>query len=317
MNRIITAVVLLFVLVLVIRASAFTVWEGQQVIVTQFGKPLRVVTEPGLGFRVPFIQKVNVLEKRLIPWDGAPENMTTKDKKTIFVDHWARWRIVDPQKFFVDVNTVQGGQRILDGLVDSAVRDVVARYNLIECVRNSNDPLQYGEDTLREEEASERTQEHIIAGRIKLEEEMLRTINAQDPVSEYGLEITGIHIKRINYIENVRERVYERMKSERMRIASLLESEAEEERNRILGNTRKELDEIEGDMEQKSAAIRGQADAVVINTYAEALSQDPEFFTFLRRLEAYKATLGAKSRLILSTDNELLDLLKGPDSPRP
>jgi len=312
MIRILAVIVLAFLALIAVRSTAFTVREGQQVIVTQFGRPQRVVTEPGLAFRVPFVQKVNVLEKRLIPWDGAPENMTTKDKKTIFIDFWARWRIVDPQKYFVDVNTIRDGQRILDGLVDSAVRDVVARYNLIECVRSTNEPLQYAEDTLRDEEASERKQEGIIAGRARLEQEMLTVVNAQDPVSEYGLQILGIHIKRVNYIENVRERVYERMKSERMRIASLLESEAEEERNRILGNTRKELDEIEGEREQKSAEIRGSADAEVIKIFADALSKDTKFFEFLRRLEVYKATLGAKSRLILSTDNELLELLKGP-----
>jgi membrane protease subunit HflC len=308
-RMIITVIVVVVLAVILIQSSLFTVNQWEQVIITQFGRPQRVVTEPGLAVRTPFIQKVHRLEKRLIPWDGDPENMTTKDKKTIFVDFWARWRIVDPQKFFVDVKSVRGGQMILDGLIDSAVRDVVARYNLIECVRSTNEPLEYADETLLE--GGERKQERIVAGRDMLEEEMLASVNKQDLRAEYGIEVSGVHIKRVNYIESVRNDVYERMKSERMRIAQLLQSEAQEERNRILGNTRKELDEIEGEMQQRSAEIRGAADAEVINIYAGALSRDPEFFEFLRRLDAYKQTFGPTSRLILSTDNDLLELLKG------
>ena len=155
----------------------------------------------------------------------------------------------------------------------------------------------------------ERLQERITVGRGKLEEAMLDAVNAGELQQKYGMEVTHVHIKRVNYIANVRERVYERMISERTRIAKLFESEAEEEQNRILGNTRKELDEIEGDMEQKSAEIRGEADAIVIKIYADAISQDLEFFGFLRRLEAYKKTLKPGTRLILSTDNDFLRLL--------
>ncbi len=310
MKRVLITVIVIVVLaVILIQASVFTVNEWEQVIITQFGRPQRVVTEPGLAVRTPFIQKVHRIEKRLIPWDGDPENMTTKDKKTIFVDFWARWRIVDPQKFFVDVKTIRGGQMILDGLVDSAVRDVVARYNLIECVRSTNEPLEYADETLLE--GGEREQEQIVAGRATLEEQMLVSVNEQDLRTEYGIEVSGVHIKRVNYIESVRKDVYERMKSERDRIAQLLNSEAQEEYNRIMGNTRKELDEIQGEMEQRSAEIRGAADAEVINIYADALSRDPEFFEFLRRLDAYKQTFGPTSRLILSTDSDLLELLKG------
>jgi len=305
--------VVVIVAAILIDASVFTVNEREQVIITQFGKPKRAVTEPGLAFRTPFLEKVDRLEKRLLPWDGDPENMPTKDKKRIFIDVWARWKIVDPMQFFRRVRTTRGGQDILDQLVDSAVRDVVGRYHLIECVRTSNDPLEYEDQTLTEGES--RDQDRIAAGRIKLEEEMLAAVNGEDLKTQYGMEVVAIHFKRVNYIDNVRARVYERMKSERTRVAKLYESEAEEERNRIMGATRKELDRIEGDKEQRAAEIRGEADAAVINVYANALSKGPKFFEFMRSLDAYKTTLGSKAKLVLSTDNQFLKLLDASDTP--
>ncbi|MCZ6651741.1 MAG: protease modulator HflC, partial [Planctomycetota bacterium] len=240
-------------------------------------------------------------------------NMPTKDKKRIFIDVWARWRIVDPMKYFQAVRTVSRGQKILDDLVDSGVRDVIASHKLIECVRSTNEPLNYEvEESLQ---AQQRTPERITVGREKLEELMLASVNTGDLKKTYGMEVTDVHIKRVNYIENVRMRVYDRMKSERTRIASLFESEAQETYNVILGSTRKELDQIQGEMEQRSAEIKGRADAEVIRIYAESISQDPEFFRFLRQLEAYKSAVGEGTRLILSTDNEFLQLLNGSDLP--
>ena len=313
MRTLIPIVILLLVVVVLVGASAYTVSPAHQVVITQFGDPKDVITEAGLHFRMPFIQKVNYLEKRYLPWDGAPENMPTKDKKRIFIDVWARWRIVEPMKYFQAVRTVRGGQKILDDLVDSGVRDVIASHKLIECVRSTNEPLNYEvEESLQEQQ---RTPEKITVGRQKLEDLMLASVNTGDLKKTYGMEVTDVHIKRVNYIENVRIRVYDRMKSERTRIASLFESEAQETYNVILGSTRKELDEIEGEMEQKSAEIEGRADAEVIRIYAESISQDPEFFRFLRQLEAYESAVGEGTRLILSTDNEFLQLLNGSDIP--
>ena len=308
-------VILLLVVIVLVGASAYTVNEAHQVVITQFGDPKAVVTEAGLYFRIPFIQTVNSLEKRYLPWDGAPENMPTKDKKRIFIDVWARWRIVDPMKYFQAVRTIRGGQKILDDLVDSGVRDVVASHNLIECIRSTNEPLNYEvEDTLQEQQ---RTPETITVGREKLEELMLASVVSADLEETYGMEVTDVHITRVNYIENVRDRVYDRMKSERTRIASLFESEAQEAYNQILGSTRKELDEIEGEMEQRSAEIKGRADAEVIRIYAESIAQDIDFFRFLRQLEAYETAVGEGTRLILSTENEFLQLLNGSDIAEP
>ena len=288
-------------------SSAYVVQEGKQVVITQFGKPVGAVEEPGLYFKTPFIQEVHELEKRFLPWDGAPESMQTRDKKRIDIDVWARWRIVEPTTFFERLRTEQRGQKVLDDLVDSAVRDVVARHKLIDVVRKSNSELVY------EIEQLERTDPEKVLGngRDDVEDEILRGVD----LKEYGMELSKVRIKRVNYVESVRRAVYERMISERLRIARLYESEAQEEKNRILGQTQKELDEIQGEMEQKSAEIRGAADAQVIQLTAEAYGRSPTFYGFLRRLEAYKKALRGDTRLILSTDSDLFRMLKEPDMP--
>jgi modulator of FtsH protease HflC len=299
--------VTLVIAVIVLIAGTFVVEEGKQVIVTEFGKPVDEVQTAGLHFKTPFIQEAYYLEKRLLPWDGSPESMQTKDKKRIDIDVWARWRISDPMTFFVKVRNEDRGQKILDDLVDSAVRDVVARHNLIDVVRKSNAELIY------ETEELERTEADIVAGngRDDVEKEILLGVD----LKEYGMELVKVRIKRVNYVASVRATVYERMISERLKIARLYESEAVEEKNGILGQTQKELDQIEGEMDQKSAEIRGEADAQVIQMTAEAYGQSPGFYEFLRRLEVLKATLNQDTRLILSTESDLFQMLKQPGGP--
>jgi membrane protease subunit HflC len=212
-------------------------------------------------------------------------------------------------KFFQAVRTEDRGYKILDDLVDSAVRDVVARNNLIEVVRSSNRQLLYESDELARDAAS--SQDRITVGRAKMEAEIL-TVASVGLKEQYGMELSVVHIKRVNYIESVRKTVYDRMKSERVRIAKLFESEAEEEKNRILGLTTKELDGIKGEQQQRAAEIRGRANAEVIRIAAEAYGKSPEYYEFLRHLETYKKTLGKGTRLVLSTDNDLLRHLRGP-----
>ena len=305
----VSIVVVLGIAAIMLYSSVYVVQEGKQVIVTQFGKPVADVQESGLHFKSPFIQEVHYLEKRLLPWDGAPESMQTRDKKRIDIDVWARWRIVDPMLFFQAVRTERHGQLILDGLVNSAVRDVVARHKLIDVVRKSNDTLVYESEGL-ERSAGDKVQGK---GRDDVEAEILGGVDLE----EYGMELTMVRIKRVNYVESVRETVYQRMISERLRIARLYNSEAQEEKNRILGQTQKELDQIEGEMEKKSAEIRGQADAKVIQLTAEAYGQSHDFYEFLRRLEVFKKTLGSETRLILSTESDFFRLLKEPGKPSP
>jgi len=308
MRALIVIVVLVVMAAVFVGASMFIVQEGQQVVITQFGRPVKTVTEAGLNFKTPFIQTVHRLEKRLLPWDGEPEQMPTRDKKQIFIDVWARWRIVDPMKFFQALRTEQRGYGILDNLVDSAVRNVVGKYNLIEAVRSSNDPLVYETEELAKDYDERR--EHIIAGRAKMEAEMLADVTRNDLRQQYGMELTNVHIKRINYVEKVRLAVYDRMKSERLRIAELLNSEAKEEKYTILGRMQEELEQIEGQMRQQSTEVRGAADAEVIGIAADGYGKSPEFYDFLRSLEAYKTALSRGTRLILSTDNKFLQHLQ-------
>lgn len=305
----VAAVVVVLLAIVLSFASMYTIEEGKQVIVTQFGRPVNAVQDAGLHFKAPFIQEAYYLEKRLLPWDGAPESMQTKDKKRIDIDVWARWQIVEPMTFFVKVRSAPRGQKILDDLVDSAVRDVVARHNLIDVVRKSNEELVYETEELERTEA-DRVQG---AGRDDVEREILQGVD----LAEYGIELVKVRIKRVNYVASVRESVYERMISERLRIAKLYDSEAIEEQNKILGQMQKELDQIQGEMEQKSAEIRGDADAQVIQLTAEAYEKSPEFYEFLRQLEVFKTTMGRDTRLILSTDSQLFRMLKDPGEALP
>lgn len=309
-----TLVVILLILLAILGfASLYTVDETQIAVVTQFGELKETVTDAGLHFKMPFVQEVHFLEKRLMAWDSAAENMQTSDKKRIFIQVWARWKIVDADIFYPAVRTEQGGYKILDDLVDSAVRDVVAQHRLIEVVRSTNDELLY-----EDEEIQRSNVEQVEKGRGDIEQQILKAASI-DLAQEYGMEIKDVRVMRVNYIDSVKQAVYERMRAERLRIASLFESEAEEERNRIQGRTRRELDQIEGEMQAESAKIRGQADADVIRITAEAYNGSPEaleFYKFLRKLEVFKSALGKDSNVVLSTNSDLFELLKSPDGSR-
>ena len=306
MSRPIIFVLILIPLMILLYLSTFIVPEGKQVVITQFDKPVNFISEPGLNFRIPLLQNVNTLEKRILPWDGDPENMQTRDKKRIFVDCWARWKIVDLKTFYTDVRTEAKGQKFLDDVVDSAVRDVVARHNLIDLVRTSNDALEYESDELGRSATS---RDKVTSGRDAIEREILK-VASQNLKKEFGIQLVAVHLKRVKYSDQVRNTVYERMRSERERVAQLFESEAEEERNRIKGMTSKELDIIEGETKQRAAEIRGAADAQVIRMTAEAYGKDAEFFNFLQQLEMYKKALKSDTSLVLSTNAEMFHLFK-------
>jgi membrane protease subunit HflC len=305
-TKIIAFLLLLIPVGILLYLSTYIVNEGSQAVITQIGKPVRFISEPGLYFRIPFLQTVHTLEERILPWDGAPENMQTRDKKRIYVDCWARWRIVELQRYFTNVRSEQRGQKILDDIVDSAVRDVIAKNNLIDLVRTSNEKLVYESEEL---ERTATTRDEVESGREEIERRIL-AVASRDLLEEYGMELVDVHIKRVKYSDQVRDTVYERMRSERERIAQLFQSEAEEDRNQIQGITRKQLDSIEGTMKQRSAEIRGEADAKVIAMTAESYGKAPEFFEFLQRLEMYKAALNSDTNLILSTDSEMFRLFK-------
>lgn len=313
-------VVLAFVLAVVVLNSFYILGEAEQAIITQFGRPVGgAIKDAGLHVKVPVIQVLHRFEKRILNWDSAADQIPTADKKYIWLDTTARWRIVEPLRFYTSVGNIEGAQTRLDDIIDSSSRDIVSRYVLVEVVRNTNRILEppdstlvddeYGEDS--EEDGRVHIQERISMGR----EELTRMIlaRASELVPQYGIELLDVQIKRLNYIEDVRKKVYERMTSERQRIATKYRSEGEGNRAEIVGQMERELDRIQSEAYRRSQEIRGGADAEATKIYAEAYRQDPEFYSFLKTLDVYRETVGANSRAILTTDMELYRYLRRID----
>lgn len=309
MKTTIVGILALIVVGLIVLSSAlYTLDETEQAIITQFGEPVGdPITDAGLHAKVPFIQKVTYFEKRLLEWDGDPNQIPTEDKKYIWVDTFARWRIVDPLKYYQSVNNERFAQSRLDDILDGVTRDLITQSLLIEVVRNSNRKmimLGEGETEYISSEAVG-TIEH---GRSAITRMILE--KAREIVPQYGIELVDVEIKHINYIEDVRKKVYERMISERRRIAEKYRSEGQGERARIEGRRQKELQRIESEAYRKAQQIRGEADAKAAKIYAEAYSRDPEFYSFLETLESYRKTLNANSVVFLKTDSDYLRYLR-------
>jgi membrane protease subunit HflC len=281
--------------------------EAEQAILTQFGKPVGGVADPGLHFKIPFIQKVSRFEKRILKWDGAPNQIPTKDKKFIWVDTTARWRIVDPLLFFTTVATERGAQSRLDDIIDSVVRDAVSGRLLVELVRGSDYKGQGGGDERFEVEGVEVAKE-LLVGREEIMAGILDKARANTP--DYGIELIDVQIKRINYVEQVLTRVYERMINERKKVAAQFRSEGEGEKADILGQMERELKEISSEAYRKVLEVRGGADAEAASIYAQAYNQDKEFYVFLRTLESYRKSIQANGKLVISTDSDYYRFLK-------
>jgi len=301
------------VIILVFSGVFYIVPEGQQVIITQFGKPIgQPQTTSGLKIKTPFIQKVDRFDKRILEWDGREKEVTTKDKRFIWLDTTARWRISDALKFFQSLKTEENAQSRLDDIINSASRDLVTGQKLVEVVRNTNDIRQATED-LEEGEQNTEQIEVIEVGRHKIAQMILE--KAQQNLSEeFGIEIVDVQIKRINYVDQVRQKVFLRMISERQRIASKYKSEGEGEAADIEGQADKELQRIQSEAYKTAEQIKGQADAEAIQIYAEAHSKDPEFYAFTKTLETYQKTIGEteNTKLFLTTDSDLYKYLKKP-----
>ena len=314
MSNKITPIVLVIILLIVVFAGSpfFVVNEYEQAIVTQFGKPIGDPhAKAGLYLKIPFIQKVTYFEKRLLEWDGYPTQIPTKDKKYIWVDTTARWRVVDALKFFQSVYDERGAQARLDDIVDSAVRDSVTANNLVEIVRVSNRLLEEADVAVEgfvEEEALER----ISKGRELIRQDILKRAKVLGP--QYGLELVDLRIKRVNYVEEVRAKVYDRMISERKRAAEQYRSEGKGKKAEIEGQTEKELKQILSAAYRDAQKIKGEADNKATKIYADAYNQDPEFFAFLKSLDSYAESIGKDSLLILTTDAEYFQYLKASHS---
>ena len=317
MNRI-TQIAILAVLGIgtyVSMSSIYTVSEVEQVIITQFGKPVGApVTSAGLKFKVPFIQDVNPIDKRVLEWDGSPSDMPTKDKLYISVDLFARWRITDPLQYFLRLHDERSAQSRLDDILGSETRNAVAKHELIEIIRTTKDrvPLR---DTLLTE--AERQQDigslvPIQKGRKLVEQEIYSA--AAEKVQVFGIELLDIRFKRINYNESVRPKIYDRMISERRQIAERFLSEGNGEAARIRGNRERDLNKIQSEAYREVEEIRGLADAKATEIYARAYNQSPDavaFYEFTRTMQSYKAMINENTTLVLSTDSDLFKFLKG------
>jgi len=298
---------------LVLSGAFYVVDQTEQAIITQFGQPIgNPITEPGLHFKIPFIQSVNILEKRFLEWDGAPVAIPTRDKTYIRVDTFARWRIDDPKTYFVRLHDERSAQSRLEDILGSETRNSIAKHDLIEIVRSDKNRQPMRDETLKGGPTGTiGVLPPIQFGRQKIEEE-IKTAAAQK-LAEFGIIVLDFRIKRVNYNPDVLDRIYQRMISERLQIAQRFRSEGEGESARIAGQRERDINEIQSNAYRKVQQIRGEADAKASEIYARAYTQNPqaaEFYAFLKTLETYHTIFTKDSTLVLSTDSEIFALLK-------
>lgn len=313
------------VLVLVLAAlfllfsAAYTVSETEQVIITQFGKPVGdPVVDSGLHFKTPFIQDVTIIEKRILAWDGRPNEMPTKDKTYIVVDTFARWRINDAKQFFLRLRDERSAQSRLDDILGSETRNAIAKHELIEVIRTTKDREPARDATLVAAPGNIGILYPISLGRATIEQEIFT--KAASKLNDFGIELLDIRFKRINYNESVRQRIYERMISERQQIAERFRSEGAGEAAKILGRKERDLLKIESEAYKRVQEIHGTADAKATEIYAAAFNQSDEsvaFYEFIKTMETYQEMLDQDSMLILTTDSDIFKFLKNVERPNP
>ena len=305
-----TTIVIAAVLAIGLKSSLYTLEEGLQAVVVQFGRPVgETVTEAGLHMKLPFVQRVLRFDKRLLYWDGDPNQVPTKGREFIWVDTTARWRISDAKRFLENVASEEGAQSRLNDILDSVVRDQVSSSELVELVRSASWTVP-GDEVLKDvpKEQEEDLKREIARGR----EEITRTIlaEAQKIIPQYGIELVDVRIKRLDYVESVREKVYERMISERKRIAAQFRSEGEGLSAEILGTMEKELRVIRSTAYRQVQEIQGKADADATRIYGNAYNRNPEFYAFLRTLESYKENANPNSVMLLTTESDFYQYIK-------
>ena len=295
-------------LLVILGQTAYTVSETEQVVITQFGDPVGdPIVTPGLHFKVPFIQRTNVFDKRFLEWDGSPNQVPTKDRRFIWVDTYARWRITDPLLFFQRLRDERGAQSRLDDVLDGETRNAVASQDLIELVRSTN---RNPDDVLIDSEEEAVILETIERGREEITREILQT--AAGRTADLGIELLDLRLKRINYVEEVQQDVFARMIAERQRVAEQFRSEGQGESARINGERERDLARIQSEAFRQAEELRGQADAEATRIYAEAYERDADFYAFTKSLETYEITMDPSTFFILGTDSELLQFLEQP-----
>ncbi len=299
-----------FVGLIIIFSATFVVKETDQVIITQFGKPVGdPIQTPGVKFKIPIIQEANFFEKRFLEWDGDPNQIPTRDKRFIWVNTYARWRITDPLLFFQRLRDERGAQSRLDDILDGETRNAIANHDLVELVRTSNREILMVEGAAADEETSELAE--IEFGRENIRQEIFDA--SAKRTLDLGIEILDVRFKRINYVKEVREKVYDRMMTERKRIADKYRSEGQGAASRILGEKERELKRITSEAFKTAQEIKGKADAEATRIYANAYNRNAEsrdFYTFLKTMETYETTFDSNDWLILSTQSDFYKYLK-------
>lgn len=309
------ALLLIALLIVILNSALYTVGEVEQVIITQFGKPVGApVIRAGLKAKLPFIQEVNSIDKRVLEWDGDPSDMPTKDKLYISVDLFARWRITDPLQYFLRLRDERSAQSRLDDILGSETRNAVAKHELIEIIRTTKDREPLRDDLLTDAERALKMGSlvPIQKGRKLVEQEIF--IAAAEKVQVFGIELLDIRFKRINYNASVRPKIYDRMISERRQIAERFLSEGNGEAARIRGNRLRDLNKIQSEAYRQVEEIQGIADAKATEIYAQSYNQSPQavsLYEFTRTMQAYRSIIAQNTTLILSTDSELFKFLKG------
>lgn len=311
------------VLLIASFSSMYIIPEGRQAIITQFGRPIgQPVTDAGLHVKLPFIQKIQYVDKRILSWDGYPNQIPTRDKKYILVDTTARWRIDDALKFIQTVQNERGAKARLDAILDAITRDTISNHQLVEAVRNTNSILDYIEERREESKRKLDTGEILVAEeeeitgeieKIEIGRENLSSMIAKKAAEElepFGISIIDVQLRRIAYEQSVEKKVYERMISERKRIAGKIRSIGKGEQAKIQGKTSRDLQRINSEAYRKAQSIKGKAEAESMKIYARALSQDRKFYEFIRTMDAYKESLKPGTHFILSTDSPFLQMLK-------
>jgi membrane protease subunit HflC len=297
---------------ILISSATYKVQETEQVIITQFGEPVGdPIKEPGLHFKLPFIQETHFFERRFLEWDGDPNQVPTRDKRFIWVDTYARWRIADPLLFFQRLRDELGAQSRLDDILDGETRTAIANHNVVEVVRSSNREFAVDAESVEGDEAE--IFKKITAGRAEITREILDA--ARERTQDLGIELLDLRFKRIMYVEEVRVKVYDRMITERKRIADKFRSEGQGEASRILGEKEREVKRITSGAVKTSEEIRGKADAQATNVYARAYNRSAEtreFYGFLKTMETYESTFDTDDWLILSSDTEFYKYLRSP-----
>jgi membrane protease subunit HflC len=299
-------IALLIVLIIIAMDGFYVLGETNQVIITQFGKPVgQAIKNSGLHFKIPFIQTVHYFEKRILEWDGDPKQIPTLDKKYIWVDTFARWRITDPLKFYqTNRNEIFAHSR-LDDIIDGTTRDILSENYLIQVVRSSNRKMSFSSDNTRIDSLD---MQKFFLGRKAIQDSIAHIV--KPALTQYGMELVDFKIKRVNYVSEVRQKVYERMISERKKIAAKYRSEGQGKAAEIIGKMQRKLDQIESQAYRKSQEIIGKADAKATEIYADAYNRDPDFYTFIKSLETYKKTMDKKSTLIIGTESDYYKYLK-------